>query len=70
MWRKPIFSNMDPGESATIFQMKVFNTGPSKDFDQIFSYLLQFLKTLRTYLFYQTFFMAAFEIGTKTHENR
>ena len=51
MWRKPIFSNMDPGESATIFQMKVFNTVPSKDFDQISSYLLQFLKTLRTYLF-------------------
>ena len=42
--------------------------GSSEDSDQIFSYLRQVLRTVRTELFYKTFFMFACEIGTKTHD--
>ena len=34
-----------------------------------FCYLLQFLRTVRLILFYRKYFMAAYEIGTKTDEN-
>ena len=68
VWRKSIFSNMEAGESPPLSQTKVFNTRSSKDFDQIFSYFLIFLKTLRTHLFNGIFFMAACEIETKTRE--
>ena len=39
-----------------------------EDSDQIFSYILHFLITLRTQLFCKTFFVAACEFGKKTHD--
>ena len=47
---------------------KLFQKGSTADFDQVFNYLLQFLRTVRTHLFYRNYFMAAGEIGTKTDE--
>ena len=48
---------------ATLLQRNSFR---NSDFDKIFTYVLQFLRTQRAHLFYKTFFMAACEIRTKT----
>ena len=45
---------------------KLFQKGSTTDYDKVFSYLLQFSRTVRTHLFYRTYFMVTCEIGTKT----
>ena len=44
---------------------KLFQKGSTVDSEQVFSYLIQFLITNATRLFYRIYFMAACEIGTK-----
>ena len=58
------FSSIETWKPATSLQT-LFHKEPCYDFDQIFSYLLQFLRTVRTQLFYKTFFVYACEIGEK-----
>ena len=45
---------------------KLFQKGSTVDSEQVFSYLIQFLRTKGIRLFNRTYFMTACEIGTKT----
>lgn len=49
------FSTIGAWEPTTSLQWKFFR---NSDYDQIFTYLLEFLRTLRTPLFYSAFFIA------------
>ena len=58
------FSNIETLKRTTFLQMSSFK----KDLRRIFSYLLQFLRTVRAKVFYITYFVAVFEIGSKKEE--
>ena len=55
-------------KTCNFFTNKLIQKGSITNSDQVFSYLLQFLRTLKTHFFHRTYFMAAYEIGTKTDE--
>ena len=67
MWRTSIFTNIGVWKLVNLLQTKPFIEGFQVS-NQTFSYLLKFLRTLRTNLFYQTFVVVASGIVTKTHD--
>lgn len=67
MWRTSIFTNIGVWKLVNLLQIKPFIEGFQIS-NQTFSYLLKFLRTLRTNLFYQTFVVVASGIVTKTHD--
>ena len=67
MWRTSIFTNIGVWKLVNLLQIKPFIEGFQIS-NQTFSYLLKFLRTLRTNLFYQTFVAVASGIVTKTHD--
>ena len=56
-------------EICNFLTFKLYLKGSSKDSDHVFSYLLQFLRALRTHLFYRKFIMDARETGRKQISN-
>ena len=67
MWRTSIFTNIGVWKLVNLLQIKPFIEGFQIS-NQTFSYLLKFLRTLRTNLFYQTLVVVASGIVTKTHD--
>ena len=67
MWRTSIFTNIGVWKLVNLLQIKPFIEGFQIS-NQTFSYLLKFLRTLRTNLFYQTFVVVASGIVTNTHD--
>ena len=65
MGRSWLFSITKAWEPSALLHINFFR---NSTFDQIFTYLLQIWWTLRTQLFYRTFFIDAYEIRTKRHD--
>ena len=65
MGRSWLFSITKAWEPSALLHINFFR---NSTFDQIFTYLWQIWWTLRTLLFYRTFFIDAYEIRTKRHD--